>query len=365
MFLSCIPTVTVVCEDYEILVSTKENGVIGIEVGGVIYYEDNSGALPSEKNYAKVRLPQKVLDKAKLYTVVFRKSIERVAYWSKLGESERESFKFKPCKRRGDINIYHLADIHSEYDLALSAGKYFGSKLDLIILNGDYSELDVEEDYFKIRRFAGELSGGKIPVILTRGNHDTRGTVAEKYTDHLTSDGKKTYYTFKVGGISGIVLDCGEDKPDESIEYGGTNDFYGFRRRETEFLKSLKGGKFKPLLAIGHSCPAHNTTRPNSKFDIEGELYSEWNEEMKRLGIKFYLMGHLHVAELLKKNDEKSLRPHSYPIIVGSACILQSGDFCGAAMTISNNTLTVRFTNYKKEVKEVHKIDLTSGEILE
>ncbi len=366
MFLKCKPTVTIINEDYVIIVNTKENGIIAVEIDGVLYYEENSGVLSSEKNYAKIRIAQKTLDKAKRYTVVYKKSLKRIAYFSKLGEEQRKEFRFKPVKSRGEINAYHLADIHSKFDFAKAAASFFGPKLDLIMLNGDYCELEVEEDYEQIYRLMGELSGGRIPVILVRGNHDCRGKVADKYTDRLTSNGKDTYFTFKAGWLRGIALDLGEDKGDECVEYGGVNDFYSFRRRETEFLKSLNPKKCKPLFAIGHTSPGHNTGhKGHPLFDIEGELFEEWNKELERLGVKFYIMGHFHKAMFLKKNDERSIRSHSYPVIVGSECTAQSGDYSGTALTFSGNTLTARITNINKEVKMTCYIDLTTGEFSE
>ncbi len=366
MFLSFKPTVTVINEDYEIILNSEKNGIFAVEIDGELYYEENSGVLSSEKNHAKIRIPQKALDKAKKYTVVFKKSLERVAYWSKMGEEQREEFRFKPVKSRGEINAYHLADIHGEFGLAKAAASYFGSKTDLFILNGDYCELDTEEDYLSLCKFTGELSGGRIPVIIVRGNHDTRGTLAEKYTDRLPSNGKDTYYTFKAGWLRGVALDLGEDKDDSSIEYGGVNDFHGFRRRETSFLKGIKSSKSKPLFAICHSSPAYNTERRGDiKFDIENDLFTEWNKELERLGIKFMIIGHFHRSFFLKKNDERSRRPHSYPIIVGSECMAQSGDFSGTALTFSGNTLTAKITNIQGKVKKECKIDLASGELCE
>ena len=364
MFLSCKPAVTAINEEYEILLNTKENGIISVEINGEIFREENSGVLSSEKSYAKVRVPQSALDKAKKYTVVFQKSLKRVAYWSKLGEAQREDFSFKPVKKRGKINAYHLADIHGRFDLAKKAASFFGKDLDLLILNGDYCEVDTEENYLDICRFIGELTQGRIPVILVRGNHDCRGTLAEIYTDRLTANGKKTYYTFRVGALNGIALDLGEDKPDPSVEYGGVNDFYSFRRRELQFLKSLKPSKCKALFAIGHSSPGYSTThKGDAQFDIEDELYREYNEELERLGIKFYIMGHFHRTFFVEKNAKESNRPHSYPIIVGSE--LASDSFCGTALTFSGNTLTVRITNTEKEVKATAYIDLLNGNLYE
>ena len=39
--------------------------------------------------------------------------------------------------------------------------------------------------------------------------------------------------------VWGLILDCGEDKADTSIEYGSTVCFHEFRLRETEFIHSV------------------------------------------------------------------------------------------------------------------------------
>lgn len=42
MFLKCNPTVFVINDEYEILVITQKNGLISVEIGGSIYYPENS-----------------------------------------------------------------------------------------------------------------------------------------------------------------------------------------------------------------------------------------------------------------------------------------------------------------------------------
>ena len=66
-FLYCNPIVFVINDEYEILVLTKELGIIYLEVNGKNYYEDNVGVLSSQKNYAKIRVPQNVLNEAKKF----------------------------------------------------------------------------------------------------------------------------------------------------------------------------------------------------------------------------------------------------------------------------------------------------------
>ena len=366
-FLKCLPSVFVIGREYEILLYAKKNGLLSVEVDGVTYYEDNAGTLATEKCYAKIRMPQSVLDAAKGYTVCYRESINRKAYFSELGETEREYFAFKPLEKSEDLHIYHVADVHYSFEQAVSMATFFGEELDLLVVNGDIGEVETETNYFEVCQFVGNVAHGEIPVIFARGNHDTRGRLAERFTDYFPANGKQTYYSFEVGCLRGIVLDCGEDKPDANAEYGGVNDFEGFRRRETEFLRSLTPAEDKLTFAVSHICPAQNIRERGSIFDIEDEVYRAWNTELARLGVSFMLSGHIHKAYLLEPNDARSLRPHSYPVIVGSAKCGKRKDgnvtLWGTALTLKGDSLLVQFTDQNREVCETHTILLNKGEV--
>ena len=366
-FLKCLPSVFVIGKEYEILVNVSEKGLCSVELGGVIYHEENAGTLSTEKTYAKIRVPQSVLDAERRYTVMYRKAIDRKAHFSVLGEEERVSFDFQPLKKTEDIHIYHVADVHYCFAEAIPMTQFFGDALDLLVVNGDIGEVETEENYFEVCHFVGEISGGRIPVIFARGNHDTRGRLAERFTDYFPANGKQTYYSFEVGCLCGIVLDCGEDKPDANAEYGSVNDFEGFRRRETEFLKSLSPADGKLTFAVSHICPAQNIRERGSIFDIEDEVYCAWNAELERLEVKFMLCGHIHKTYILEPNDPQSLRPHSYPVVVGSAKSGKRSEgsvaLWGAALTLNRDALLVQFTDQNGSVCETHMISLGEGEI--
>ncbi len=364
-FLSCLPIVFVIGRNYEILVNTKKNGICAIEIGGRRYYEENSGVLSSEKSYAKIRLPQRVLDAAKAYTVIYRETIHRKAYNSEMGDEQEATFSFKPIQKTDGINIYHVADVHYGYELALSTSDYFGDELDLLVVNGDIGEVESELSYLNICTFVGKVSRGAVPVVFTRGNHDTRGRLAERFCDIFPSQNKNLYYTFELGRLRGIVLDCGEDKNDDHPEYAGVNLFSEYRRRQTRFLRGLRKKDDKLTFAVSHVCPVQTTLKPGDPFDIERDVYSRWNTELHRLGVSFMLCGHIHRAYILPKNSEKSTLPHDYPVIVGSARFKGGVDLWGAAITVSGDDLSVKFTNSEKKVKKEYILDLQTGEVTE
>ncbi len=362
-FLACAPSVFVIGEEYEILINAKENGILHIEIGGDEFYEENAGVLATERAFAKIRVPQTVLDRAETYTVVYHKTINHQAYFSEMGEAEREAFSFRPIKKQDGIRIYHLADVHSAFDFAEKNATFFGDETDLFIMNGDIAEVEREEDFVRVAIFLGNVAKGKVPIVFVRGNHDTRGRLSHFYTDFFPANGKDTYFTFSVGPIFGVALDCGEDKPDDYFydaeydfksAYSGINRFSPFRRRELAWIKTIEKSDKPYRLAISHICPMQTTRRAGNDFDIEREVYTEFSKELSRLGTQAMLCGHIHKAYFMMPGDGQSLLPHDFPIAVGSAMArAEDGTLSalgGMAILLEKGTMHVRVTNQEKEI---------------
>ena len=367
-FLSCTPSVFVIGREYEILLILKAYGLCYIKVGDEIYYEENSGVLPSERRIVKIRLPQKSLDDAKGYTVVFRETEERKSYFSTFKPLQTQEFIFKPLEKTENIHIYHIADVHYRFEEAKKMARYFGEDTDLFVVNGDIGEVETEENFLEVCELVGEISKGEIPVIFVRGNHDTRGRLAELYSKYFPVDGKKTYFSFELGCLNGVVLDCGEDKPDSNEEYDatketpqeyrGTNRFHAYRQQQLRFLQTTAlETENKITFAISHICPIKATSYAGSVFDIERELYGRWNAELERLKVKFMLCGHFHKSFVLNKNDERSLLSHEYSVIVGSVCSKEK--LMGAAITLNKNEMTVCMTDESHSIAETYVISLS------
>lgn len=364
-FLSCKPSVFVIGKEYEILINTHKNGICMVKIGEELFYENTSGVLSSEQNFTKIRVPQEKLNEEKSYQIIFRETINRKGYFSEFAVPQSATFAFKPLEKTEDIHIYHIADVHYHFELALNTVSYFGEELDLLVVNGDIGEVETEQNYFEVCKFIGEASGGSIPILFSRGNHDTRGKLAERFVDYFPNNNKKTFYSFEIGCLNGVVLDCGEDKPDMHREYGfdkgenlygGTNIFERFRREETDFLKSVSlENTDKITFSMTHICPQMTTFKKGDEFDIERELYQDWTNELERIGVKLMLCGHYHKAFVLDSNDERNIIPHKFPVVVGSACF-KNEDLWGAAITLNKNSALVEFTNKDHNVVEKHEI---------
>lgn len=362
-FLRSLPSVCVVGGEYQIVGCVKEFGSVAVEIDGKYYYEDNSGVLPCIKKNYKITVPKSALDNAKKYSIVYKRVVEKKKYFSVVDDTLKVEFDFKPLEKNDDINIYHLADVHKRFSLAKSAVEYFGEDLDLLVINGDIAEVDTEEDFLEVLTFVGELVKGKIPIVFVRGNHDTRGVLAESFTKYFPSNGNKTYFDFDLGSIGGVSLDVGEDKLDSHEVYAGLNVFEDYRKAQTTYLKLKKKTDKKYYFSVCHIPICKTTKTPGDEFDIECETYTTWCAELKRIGVKFMLSGHLHKAFVLGKDDEGKTCSCEFPVIVGSALFRPEEVLWGLAITLSKGNAIVKFTDDKKEVKESYIINLDNGNV--
>ena len=345
------PTVYAVGKDYQITVPVTAESVMWVKIGGRQFYDDSNGILRSDTRTHKIEVPGAVLDEARSYTVCWRKVNERKPYFSDLGEEENFTVPFRPVEGE-TLRFYHIADAHNRVDSPVSAAKNCGEELDFLVLNGDIPNHSGDiRNFSAIHRISGEVTHGEIPVIFSRGNHDTRGIYAEHLADHTPTDCGRSYYTVRLGPVWALVLDCAEDKTDDHAEYGNTVCCHDFRLRETEFLKKIaadpeheyRAPGVKHRLVIVHN-PFSETLPP--PFDIEKELFSEWCAILKeKVRPEAMICGHMHQCYVTTPGGEKDHKGQPCPVVVASRVGKEPERFTGALFTLSENALLVNFTD--------------------
>ncbi len=325
MILKTAPAVFVVGETYQIMTLVTKPTVMWVEIGGKSYFDDSNGILRSSTSVHRVIVPQKALNEAGAYTLCYREVIDRKPYFSELAPVVKEEFSFRsPVGEK--LNAYHIADTHNLVDEPIQAAKFFEQEfgsLDFLIMNGDIPNHSGDLSYFDaIYEIAAGITGGNIPIVFARGNHDTRGFYAENMADYTPSNNGKSYYSFRLGNLWGLVLDCGEDKPDSHEEYGGTICCEHFRRQETAFLEVVassdahKAADITRKLIICH-VPFNEKRIP--PFDIEEELYAHWAKLLNEK-IKPDLMGggHTHHFGIYPPNQNEQFMGLEFPLVVAS-----------------------------------------------
>ncbi len=237
----------------------------------------------------------------------------------------------------------------------MAAGKYFGGDLDLLILNGDIPNHSGEIAFLTtIHQIASEITGGEIPVVFSRGNHDTRGIYAENIADHTPTRNGVSYFSFRLGHVWGLVMDCGEDKPDGNEEYGNTICCEDFRRRETAYLKEVirnckdeyEAEGVTNRLVIVHN-PFTQTLEP--PFDIEQETFSEWARLLKE-HVKPQLMicGHVHRCYISPVGCPRDHKGQPCPVVCASRP--ENDRFIGGAFVLEESGCRVVFNDSNGEV---------------
>ncbi len=355
--LKTAPAVFAVENTYQIMVQTSKPCLFWVKINNNEYYDESNGILRSLSELHRVSVPAKVLDDAKEYTVCIRPIIKRKPYFTKTSPVREYVYSFRPVPN-DNIRAYHISDAHNRIASPVAAAKTFAD-IDMLILNGDViSHSGNPAKFGNIYKICSQLTNGGIPVVFSRGNHDMRGNYAERFAEYTPNFHGNTYYTFRLGGIWGVVLDCGEDKPDNHAEYGFTVSCRQFRERQTEFLKNIISRKNEEFTAEGvfrklvivHN-PFTQTLEP--PFDIEQELFSEW-AKLLREEIKPDLMlcGHTHELAVRMPESEFDHKGQPCPVIIGS--VPDKKYFAGCGFVFGKAETKVVFTDSKGKNLEEH-----------
>ena len=192
-------------------------------------------------------------------------------------------------------------------------------------------------------------------MIFSRGNHDTRGIYAENIAEYTPAENGNSYFSFRLGSLWGLVVDCGEDKVDDYPAYGGTVCCHDFRKRETKYIENIIKNAENHYLAEGVKhrivvCHVPFTQLFHEDiFNIEEDMYRNWAKLLKE-NIKpdVMLCGHTHTIEINEPGGEKDVYGQPCTIVVGSkpesenyVCYY----FAGAGVEFKKDEIEVTFTD--------------------
>lgn len=181
---------------------------------------------------------------------------------------------------------------------------------DLVFFNGDC--IDDPANRAQASRFVKllteSLKADRIPVFFMRGNHEIRNAYSIGLRNHFDYVGDKTYGAFNWGDTRIVMLDCGEDKPDDTPVYYDLNDFSQLRRDQVGFLKQEMASKaFKKAekRILIHHIPLYGS---------DGNLCSDlWKPVLEKAPFDISLNAHEHKYAYHPKGSLKC----SYPVIIG------------------------------------------------
>jgi hypothetical protein len=298
------PVVYAVEDEYQIVWTTSVNATGEVQIGGTTYSDLYAGSLNSETTVHKVIVPMDVLDGAESYSIRSRQILYRGPYSGVYGGTVSEIYDFYPVDVSDGLNYYTLSDSHEYLRSATATGSYFGEELDFLILAGDIaSHLEESADIELILELAHGITHGSHPVIYARGNHETKGDVAPLLHRYVGSKDEKFFYTVSLGPVFMVVLDLGEDHPDDWWEYYGTAHFDEYRDEQTEFLEdtiaSLSTWRASIQYRIGVChIPVNYAVMDSGAYEEERlflvDLKRQWTDLLNDLDLDLVVSGHHH-----------------------------------------------------------------------
>ncbi len=197
---------------------------------------------------------------------------------------------------------------------------------DFLVWNGDVTN-DVITEEILIQEYlspAGEAHADTTPVFFSRGNHDVRGQAARLLSQYAPGLGGKYHYTFRQGPVAAVVLDTGEDKPDDLPVYAGLNNFAAHRAEQRQWLeRAIEDPAFKSApfrIAIMHIPLLWDGEVPERWLEVWGGFKGwicedgrkQWHELLEKAGVRFIISGHTHRHAWFPANAA-----HSYGQLTG------------------------------------------------
>ncbi|HWB04247.1 MAG TPA: metallophosphoesterase [Verrucomicrobiales bacterium] len=270
---------------------------------------DEAGLMPMSEHVLKFRLPPLPPGKKVKY-----RTVARAAGWVKVRQFYHGEFKagaaqvspersFRTLDPGAEKTTFAVWNDTHENAETLKALDALTTPLnpDFMLWNGDQSN-DVHFERDMAGQFlnpAGLAIADRWPLAYVRGNHDVRGPAAPALPGFTGTPEDRYYYGFRSGPMAALVMDTGEDKPDDSPYLSGMGAFQKMQRQQAEWLKGVvKESWFReaPHKVLFCHIPLYfNHPRiPNNAFDGTKYCRDLWVPTLQEAGVKLVVSGHTH-----------------------------------------------------------------------
>ena len=287
------PVVYAVEDTYQIVFSTNHSAAAWVEVGGEKYYDLFAGSMKSEDTVHKITVPQEKLDGAKGYSIHAEKMIYRGPFGGFKGKVISKHYEFRPVNTSDGLVYYTVTDAHHARKGAVDAALSVKDLDFLVVLGDSVGMVEYEKDVQFSNLLAHDITGGEIPVVYARGNHEIKGAYAEELYKYVGSKNESFYYWFTLSDVFGITLDLGEDHDEGWWEYYGTDQFALYHDEQTRFLEELVAAK--PYESYQYTLVACHIPIQfvNSRKDHVA-VKAAWTELLNQVDPDLAVYGHQH-----------------------------------------------------------------------
>ena len=247
------------------------------------------------------------------YEVVATRVVKLKAYWPDKGLEVRSGpHKFTTFDRDSpSVSFSVVTDTHEDSGLIERLNQAIDwASTDFLVHAGDaFHWIDTEEHLLRawLRPTAAGLAHTK-PVILLRGNHETRGPFARRLLDYVPTPEGRFYFARDAGPVHLVVLDTGEDKPDDTNVYAGLNRMAPYRAAELAWFREHVETTARVSEAPFRVILMH---QPNWGWLPDGP--DAWVETANAAGVDLVIAGHRHRFSYTPPGPDVE---HSYHLLV-------------------------------------------------
>ena len=257
------------------------------------------------------------------YRVCAVELLMKRGYENHFGDTIRTKFYSftTPDEQKTDFSCLIFNDLHDNkecFDHLRDLVK--GMPYDFVIFNGDCLSEPSSRDHAirLIHSLADPVNGAEKPIIFLRGNHEIRNYYSAGMHSLIGYYNDKTYSAFNWGNTRFVLLDCGEDKPDDTPVYAGLNDFTQLRNDQVNFLQTeLKSKAFKKAahrVLISHIPVFGNVDSYKPCLEL-------WSPLLKNAPFNVAIGAHNHEAKYYPNGTDGS----RYPVLIGGGPSVNNG----------------------------------------
>jgi predicted MPP superfamily phosphohydrolase len=223
-----------------------------------------------------------------------------------------------PAANEDEFKMVVFNDIHDRPQIIpqlLYRHAYTGNTrdYDFVVFNGDCFDWVTEESQMvdHLIKPCVDIFATEFPFILTQGNHECRGSFSRHIPSYYAYPENKYYYAFTRGPVRFVVLDSGEDKADDAVDYGGLIAFDRYRETQKTWLeREVESPEFKKAefrVVLIHISPYHSG-------DWHGTLHCRkvFGPVLNKAKIDLQISGHTHRYMTHEPDAD-----HNFPIVIG------------------------------------------------
>lgn len=295
----------------------------------------------------KIRLEGLEPGKTYYYRICSQEIMQYEAYYKSFGEtavSDFHSFTL-PEATDTDFTAIIFNDLHKQSATLQALYKQVEAvDYDFVVFNGDC--IDDPSNHDVATRFLAELNetvgAADVPVFYLRGNHEIRNAYSIGLRSLFDYVGDKTYGAFNWGDTRFVMLDCGEDKPDDHWVYYGLNDFSALRQAQVGFLKeelaskAFKRAKKRVLF--------HHVSIYGEDVDDYNPCFDLWGSTLAKAPFNICINAHTHRNAYYPKGEANG---NNFPVVVGGGPAM--GEATVMVLRKAGKVMTLRVLNAKGE----------------